>query len=1417
MANRIKGITVEIGGDTTKLSKALEGVNKNIRNTQTQLKDVQKLLKLDPTNTELLSQKHKLLADAVTATKEKLETLKTAAEQANTALANGNISQEQYDALQREIIETEQELQNLQREAEASSTALAKLGQAGEMLEKAGDKIADVGTTLTTHVTVPVMAAGTAAVKTAADFDSAMSKVAAVSGATGDELDALRDKAREMGAKTKFSASEAADAMNYMAMAGWKTGDMLEGIEGIMNLAAASGEDLATTSDIVTDALTAFGLTAADSGHFADVLATASSNANTNVSMMGETFKYCAPVAGSLGFSCEDTAQAIGLMANSGIKSTQAGTSLRSIMTALAGDVKFCGDAFGEMEIATTNQDGSMRELNDILADCRVAFAQMSESEQASAAQSLVGKNAMSGFLALMNAAPGDIDKLQNAIATCSDEVDGYNGVTEKMAAVMQDNLGGQLTILKSQLQELAISFGEILMPAIRSIVSRIQGLIDKFNALSPAAKETIVKVALVAAALGPLLVVVGKTMVGVGKLMKFVSNLPTIIAGAKAAFTSFGAVIGGISAPVVAVIAVVAALVAAFVHLWRTNEDFRNKITAIWEQIKSIFSGFCQGIVDRINALGFDFKNITEVIKAVWDGLCKFLKPIFEGQFQQIANTFKAVTDIILSILDIFVGIFTGDWSRVWDGIKGIFSAVWNFIKDTLKNALNMICGIFGTDLGEVKEFWVGVWTSIKNFFVNIWNGIKDFVSTVLNAIKNFFTTIWTGIKNFFVGIWTAIYNDVSAKINLIKTIITVVWNAIHTAISTVLNAIWSVITTVWQTIYDFISPLLEAFRYLFETIFEAIHVIISRVMDWIHEKITTVMDAIHNVISTVWNAISGFISGVVNAIWSVISSIWNSIKDHITNTLNTIHAVVSTVWNAISGFISGVLNTISSVVSSIWNGIKNTVTNILNAIKTTVSNIWDSVKNAVTQKITAIKDTIVNGFNAAVNFIKNLASQAFQWGADIINGIVNGIKNCIGKVADAVKGVANKIKSFLHFSVPDEGPLADFESWMPDFMQGLADGINQNTGVVGDAVNGFAGGLAEKISSVIQSALSNVVTSVQGFMTQVFDTVKTVWTNANAAIDATMSQISSGITSGWKTIVSTIKTALENIRNVITTTWKAVSSVISTALDGIKKIVTAVWTALKNLIKTGQLDIKSVVTTTWEAVSGVVRTAVNAIKSVVQSVWNAMPDIVRNPMNQVKDAVLSIWDNIKNGIGDRLGGVSNAVSNAMNAVYSAVMDKVNSSWSWGRDLMQNLINGITYMLGSLINTVADVARSIWEYLHFSVPEKGALTDVEEWMPDFMKGLAKGIDKSKKYVEAAVSGVADAMTLTMQSGLNVDMSGRGAPAGDYGAMINDGSGSVVNNYYNNDNSRTVNQTNNSPKSLSRLEIYRMTRNALNI
>ena len=1041
MANRIKGITVEIGGDTTKLSKALEGVNKNIKNTQTQLKDVEKLLKLDPSNTELLSQKQKLLADAVSSTKEKLETLKTAAEQANTALANGDISQEQYDALQREIIETEQELRNLQTEADKTNTAFAKIGAAGEVMQNVGDKISGAGEKLL-PVTAGITALGTAAVKTGADFDSAMSKVAAVSGATGDDLQALRDKAREMGSQTKFSASEAAEAMNYMAMAGWKTEDMLSGIEGIMNLAAASGEDLATTSDIVTDALTAFGLTAADSAHFADVLAAASSNANTNVSMMGETFKYAAPVAGSLGFSVEDTAEAIGLMANAGIKSTQAGTSLRSIMTALAGDVKFCGESIGEVEIQTTNADGSMRELSDILADCRIAFAGLSESEQASAAQALVGKNAMSGFLALMNAAPADIEKLSGAISDC-------DGTSLSMAETMQDNLAGQLTILKSQLEELAISFSDILMPAIRSIVSHIQGLVDKLNQLDPQTKETIVKIALVAAALGPLLIVIGKTISGIGSVLSLVSKAPAAIGAVKGGITAVTGALGVSMGTILAVVAAIAALVAAFMHLWRTNENFKNNILGIWEQIKSTFSGLTQGITDRINALGFNFESFTDMLKAAWDALCNLLAPVFEGVFQNIANIFSEISGIILGLLDVFIGLFTGNWSQLWDGVKGIFTSIWDFIVSTFANILNTLKGIADVVLGWFGTSWNEVWTSIRDFFVNIWT-----------SISTFFTGIVTGIRDFFVNTWTGIY-----------TFFSNIFNAIYTVVSTVFQTIYNTIMTVWNSIYETIAPLLDAFKYLFETIFQAIQILIGMAMDWISEKI-----------SAIWNAIVSFLTPILEGIKNTFTTIWNAIKSVIDTVFGAIQSVITSVWNAIYGFLSPILNSIKSVVSSVWNSISSKISSIMNTIKSTISNIWDSIKSAVSTKVSGVKTAIQDGFQAAVDWIKGLASDAWNWGADIISGIINGIKSMISNLADTVTGVADTIRDFLHFSVPDKGPLTDYESWMPDFMKGLAEGINKSKKYVEKAVNGVAQAMQLSMDSDLNYSLNGISGAIVG-----------------------------------------------------------------------------------------------------------------------------------------------------------------------------------------------------------------------------------------------------------------------------------------------------------------------------------------------
>ena len=904
MAVRTRGLTVTIDGDTTGLTKALANVNKEVKNTQAQLKDVDKLLKLDPTNTELLSQKQRLLGDAIGETRTKLDTLKTASEQANISLQKGEITQEQYDALQREIIETTEELKKLEEQAKRSGVAVQEIAAKGEKLKEMGNKVTNVGKAFM-PATVAIAGLGAAAVKTASDFDTQMSKVQAISGATGKQFDDLKAKAREMGSKTKFSASEAGAAFEYMAMAGWKTEDMLDGIEGIMNLAAASGEDLATTSDIVTDALTAFGLSAKDSGHFADILAAASSNANTNVSMMGETFKYAAPIAGALGYTAEDTALAIGLMANAGIKSSQAGTSLRKMMTELQGEIKISGQAIGDVTIQTTNADGSMRELNDILMDCRAAFAGLTESEKASAAEALVGKTAMSGFLAIMNASEEDVNKLATAIGNC-------DGASQKMADTMQDNLEGQLTKLKSALQELAISFGEILIPVVRDIVAHIQKFVDWLNSLDEGTRKFIVKLALLVAAIGPVLIVVGKVMTAVGTIMtwapKIAGMVSTVMGWGPKIASAIGVVKNALSAlwavcmanPIILIIAAIAALVAAFIYLWNHSESFR--------------------------------------------------------------------------------------------------------------------------------QFWINLWENIKQVVTTVVEAVSTFLTAAWDAIKMVFETVWTAISEFFTGIWNGICN----------------------VVTTVTTAISTAVTTAWTAIYEFFEPLLSALQYLFETIWQAIQILVHQALEAISLKI-----------QEIWNGIVAFLTPVLEGIRDFFQRIWDAIKNAVSTALNAIKTAVTTVWNGIKSFLSPLLESIKTNVSNAWNNMKTSVSTAMNNIKSNVSNVWNQVKSGVSSSVTQIYNAVQSGFNNAVSFIRGLIGQAFSWGRDLIMGIVNGIRNAIGAVASACRSVADTIRSYLHFSVPDIGPLTDYEAWMPDFMKGLAKGIEKSKGVVAEAMNGVAAGM--------------------------------------------------------------------------------------------------------------------------------------------------------------------------------------------------------------------------------------------------------------------------------------------------------------------------------------------------------------------
>lgn len=1010
-------------------------------------------------------------------------------------------------------------LRSAQSEADTASKNIAT--KIGNNLQSAGKSMTSAGSTLTKTVTTPVLGLGTAAVKVTSDFESAMSKVSAISGATGGDLDALNKKAQEMGAKTKFSATESAEAFTYMAMAGWKTEDMLSGIDGIMSLAAADGLDLATTSDIVTDALTAFGLSASDSGHFADVLAKASSNANTNVSMLGESFKYAAPVAGALGYSAEDTAIALGLMANAGIKGSQGGTALRGSLTRL---IKPTDDAAALMEqygLSMTNADGSMKSLGEVMNMLRDKLGGLTEAEQAQVAAQIFGQEAMSGMLAIINASDSDYAKLTDAIYDA-------DGAAQQMADTMLDNLSGQLTLLKSALEGLAIQFGEILMPYIKQFVTWLQNLTQRLQELTPEQKEQIVKWAAIAAAIGPVLMVLGKLTSSVGSIIMTFGKIPGAIAKAKSAFTAVSAAIGGISAPVVAVVAVIGVLIAAFANLWKTNEEFRNKMTAIWDGIKSKFESFAQGIVDRLNALGFDFENFGEVVKAIWDGFCSVLAPIFEAAFEIISSVLGTVLDVLTGILDVFIGIFTGNWEQCWNGIKEIFVGIWNGLVGILQSLGNMLLGIFDVVCGWFGTTWDETWTNIKQFFVDIWNGITSFFSNVISSIKMAVSNFITTIINFFAQLPTNIANFIT---NAYNSVVTWVSNMVAKAREmgqNFLNAVVSFFTNLPYKVGYFIGNTL------------------ANIVIWVGNMVTKAREMGTNFL----NNVVSFFTQLPGKVLQFITSAFNNVQTWATNMVNKAREMGTNFINNVVSFFTQLPGKVLQFITSAFNNVQTWATNMANKAREMGTNFINNVVSFMQQLPGKIKQYL----DSAINNLKTWVTQMGQKGKEAVQSLIDNVKSAASNIADKVKSIGSDIVSGVWNGI--KAAKDTFVSNVKSFFSGIVDGVKDALGI---------GSPSKVFRDEIGKWLPPGV--VQGFEAAMPSAMKAIQKDLNKGInniDTDDISVGAGIT------VSGFADKLKSIYNEVALWFESIESRIGNSVDSMMQ-------SLDMLIRAGQVIVNS------------------------------------------------------------------------------------------------------------------------------------------------------------------------------------------------------------------------------------------------
>ncbi|HCT0459089.1 TPA: phage tail tape measure protein [Staphylococcus pseudintermedius] len=1074
MAERIKGLQIDLSMQDMGIGSTLAGIKRSFKQLNSDLKLSSNNFKYSEKSMTSYKNRIRELDAATKQQRNNVKELRKQYEQmvkdkgANNAAAvrlrtEYNKQADTLNRLEHELEQTVDGFKRFQKEAQeaarVSNSSFGRLGQKftdiGPKLTSVGESMKSVGRSMSMYVTAPVVAGFGLAAKKSIDFDDSMRKVKATSGATGKEFNLLRDKALEMGAKTKFSASESAEALQYMSLAGWDTKDMLNGIDGVMQLAAASGEDLGQVSDIVTDGLSAFGLKAKDSSHFADVLAQTSSKANTDVSGLGEAFKYVAPVAGSFGFSVEDTSIALGLMANSGVKASQAGTALKSMMTKLA---KPTGEAKKTMEslgISITDSEGKMLPFRDIMDQLRGSLGGLSKAQQSAAVKTLFGQEAMSGILPIINASDEDYQKLTKSI-------DNSAGASKRMSDEMEGGIGGSIRKMKSAIESMAISIGDVLAPHIRRAADFLAMLADKFTSMPGWVKTGVVGLGVFVASLGPLILTTGMFTAALGSIMTTLGPLMTGIVkagglmnflGTKAPFAAKGlTLVGGafkfMLGPVGLAIAAVVAIGTAFVVAYKKSETFRNIVHTVIDPV--------------VNA----FKNLWNTAKEVFNSLKSLLSGNTLPTVDLLSKimpkaTANRVTVNLMKVRQTFINVFNAIWNfgreiggkiasfwkqngddviqafvNIGNFFKGFFIELRNLIGPNLRELGTLVKTIFTNIIvptiqiamkviWEVMKF---LWPLIKTLIVDTWNNIKNIIKGALDVIlgivkifSGIFTgqwgQVWNGVKQIFSGALTLIWNLVQLWfIGKILKVVKLFGGFFKSAISTAFNGVKSVIATVLKFIWSIISSIFKRILSITKLIFNGIWTFIKFVWNGIKNAISNAVKFIFNAVKRYFTAVKNTTSTIFNAVKSYISKLWTGIKNIVSSIVRSLWSSVKNTWNTLYSGTRGIFNKVKSWITNLWNSIKRTVSkiasNLWNSIKRTWNYLWSGTRNIFNR----VKNSIVNVWNSIKRSVTGIVSSLWNGVRRIFTNMSNGLRGIIGRIKGHIGGMVSKIKSGLN-----------------------------------------------------------------------------------------------------------------------------------------------------------------------------------------------------------------------------------------------------------------------------------------------------------------------------------------------------------------------------------------------------------------